>query len=310
MDGDNLRYQYKEYISNFRLWEEVNPYPYVLYKKNLGPYLSIDETCLSQGELYTIVTNKEGHGKQGTLVAMIPGTKSEDVIAALENLPRSLRLKVKEITLDLSPTMRLIVKKSFPRATLVADRFHVQRLMNEAISDLRVDYRWQAIDLENKEIQLAKEEKRKHIPHIFENGDTRRQLLARSRHVVMKHFSKWTNTQAERAEILFRQYPAIEEAYRVSMELTQIYNTTSNKNIGLTRLARWYDKVEKLNLKFFRSVIETMQNNYGIICNYFENRATNASAESFNAKVKAFRSQFRGVRDIPFFIFRLTTLFA
>jgi len=305
-----LRYQYKEYISDFRIWEDSHPYPYILYKKNIGPYLSIDETCLSQGELYTIVTNKEGHGKQGTLVAMIQGTRSEDVISALEKLPRSLRLKVKEITLDLSPTMRLIAKKSFPKATLVADRFHVQRLMNEAISDLRIDYRWQAIDLENSEIELAKEEKRKYIPHVFENGDTRRQLLARSRHVVMKHFCKWTNNQQKRADILFREYPALEEAYRISMELTRIYNTTIDKQIGLTRLARWYDKVEKLNLKFFKSVTETMQNNYGIICNYFDNRSTNASAESFNAKVKAFRAQFRGVRDIPFFIFRLAKLFA
>ncbi len=281
-----------------------------MYKENIGAYLSIDETCLSQGELYTIVTNKDGHGKKGTLVAMVHGTKSEEVIWALLKLPRSLRMKVKEITLDLSPTMRIIAKKAFPKATLVCDRFHVQRLMSEAISDLRVDYRWQAIDLENKEIELAKEEGRKYIPHIFENGDTRKQLLARSRHIIMKHFSKWTHTQSVRAQILFRQYPAIEEAYRISMELTQIYNTTSDKKTGLTRLARWYDKVEKLNLKFFKSVIDTMQNNYGTICNYFENRSTNAAAESFNAKVKAFRAQFRGVRDIPFFIFRLTKLFA
>jgi Transposase and inactivated derivatives len=147
---------------------------------------------------------------------MIHGTKSEDVISALEKLPRSLRLKVKEITLDLSPTMRLIARKSFPRATLVADRFHVQRLMNEAVSDLRVDYRWQAIDLENKEIDLSKEEKRKYIPHVYENGDTRKQLLARSRHIVMKHYSKWTQSQAKRAEILFREYPAIEQAYNGS----------------------------------------------------------------------------------------------
>ena len=305
-----MRYQYKEYISDFRFWEKNHSCPYVLYKNNLGPHLSIDETCLSQGELYTIVTNKEGHGKQGTLVAMIQGTKSEDVISALEKLPRSLRLKVKEITLDLSPTMRLIAKKAFPRAILVADRFHVQRLMNEAVSDLRVDYRWQAIDLENKEIELAKEEKRKYIPYVFDNGDTRKQLLARSRHIVMKHFSKWTHNQQRRAQILFWEYPAIEEAYQISMELTKIYNTTNDKQIGLTRLAKWYNKVETLNVKFFKSVIDTMQNNYGIICNYFDNRSTNAAAESFNAKVKAFRSQFRGVRDIPFFIFRLTKLFA
>ena len=276
----------------------------------MGSYLSIDETCLSQGELYTIVTNKEGHGKQGTLVAMIHGTKAEDVISALSKLPRSKRMKVKEITLDLSPTMRLIAKRSFPKADLVSDRFHVQRLMNEAVNDLRIDYRWQAIDLENDEEKLAKETGRKYIPHVFENGDTRRQLLARSRHIVLKHFTKWTSTQQERAEILFREYPSIEEAYRVSMELTRIYNTTNDRTVGVSRLARWYNKVEKLNLKFFKSVINTMQNNYATIANFFLNRSTNASAESFNAKVKAFRSQFRGVRDIPFFIFRLTKLFA
>ena len=53
-----------------------------------------------------------------------------------------------------------------------------------------------------------------------------------------------------------------------------------------------------------------MKNNYAAIINYFEQRSTNASAESFNAKIKAFRAQFRGVSDIPFFIFRLTKLFA
>jgi transposase len=223
VEGDNLRYQYKEYISDFRYWEKEHPYPYVLHKKNIGTHLSIDETSLSQGELYTIVTNKEGHGRHGTLVAMNQGTKSEEVISALEKLPRSLRLKVKEITLDLSPTMRIIARKSFPKATLVSDRFHVQRLMSEALSDLRIDYRWQAIDLENKETELAKEEKRKDLPHVFENGDTRRQLLARSRHIIMKHYSKWTASQEERAKILFREYPAIEEAYQISMELTLIY---------------------------------------------------------------------------------------
>ncbi|RUA07366.1 MAG: transposase, partial [Fusobacteria bacterium] len=40
------------------------------------------------------------------------------------------------------------------------------------------------------------------------------------------------------------------------------------------------------------------------------NRSTNASAESFNAKIKDFRRQFRGVRDIPFFLFRLCKLYA
>ena len=48
----------------------------------------------------------------------------------------------------------------------------------------------------------------------------------------------------------------------------------------------------------FRTVTET-SNHYDTILNYFINRSTNTAAESFNAKVKAFRSQFRGVTDVP-----------
>ncbi|MGX5858538.1 transposase [Dyadobacter jiangsuensis] len=43
---------------------------------------------------------------------------------------------------------------------------------------------------------------------------------------------------------------------------------------------------------------------------FFNNRSTNASAESFNAKIKAFRSSSRGVRDVRFFLFRLSKLYA
>ncbi|MCM4173643.1 transposase [Arenibacter sp. TNZ] len=54
----------------------------------------------------------------------------------------------------------------------------------------------------------------------------------------------------------------------------------------------------------------TISLNYRSILNYFINRSTNASAESFNAKIKVFRAQFRGVRNTEFFLFRLTQLFA
>lgn len=71
----------------------------------------MDETCLSQGELYTIVTNKDAHGGKGALIGMFKGTKSEDILQYLYLIPRSKRLKVKEITIDLSPTMKLRDKR-------------------------------------------------------------------------------------------------------------------------------------------------------------------------------------------------------
>ena len=43
--------------------------------------------------------------------------------------------------------------------------------------------------------------------------------------------------------------------------------------------------------------------------NYFVNRSTNAAAESLNSKMKGFRSELRGVRDLPFFLYRCTMIF-
>lgn len=278
----------------------------------------MDETALSQGELYTFITNKSAHGKKGTLVAMVKGTNSSDVIRVLMQIKRSCRHKVKEITIDLSPTMLKMAKTVFPHAMIVSDRFHVQQLLNEAVSDLRISHRWEAIEQENNEMSLAKEVGRKYIAHTFENGDTRRQLLARSRYLILKPQNRWTPSQGERAGILFREYPDIEYAYQLSQELRQIYNYRPKRRERmditrgkvLSRLARWYNKVEAMGIKYFNTVIQTMQHNYDTIVNYFEHRSTNASAESFNAKIKAFRSQLRGSRDIPFFMFRLEKLFA
>lgn len=322
VDGKQLSQQYKLHLSNFTSWDQLShASEYVVFPENISHSVSMDEVCLSQGELYTIVTSKSAKGKKGALVAIVKGTKSDFVIEKLKLISTTKLLSVKEITIDLSPTMNLIAESVFPSAEIVSDRFHVQKLMNEAVSDLRVSYRWESIEKENKMIETAKKLGHKYIAPTFKNGDTRRQLLARSRHIVLKHFSKWTPSQKERAEILFREYPFLKKAYDTSMGLVQIYNTTritkdgriNKKNIrgvALLKLTQWYNRVELLNSKYFNSVIRTMQNNYASVCNYFVNRATNAAAESFNAKVKVFRSQLRGVRDIPFFIFRLTKLFA
>ena len=78
---------------------------WLLFPENLGPYLSIDETSLSNGELYTIITNREAHGGKGAIVAIVKGTKADDVIAVVEQIPEEALQGVKEVTLDLSESM-------------------------------------------------------------------------------------------------------------------------------------------------------------------------------------------------------------
>lgn len=110
---------------------------YVLYPENIGEDMSIDETSLSNGQVYTIVTNKAARGRKGVLVAMIRGVASECVIDKLRKISLNKRLKVKTVTSDLSGAMKYTAQKSFPRAQLISDRFHVQQLMSAAIDETR-----------------------------------------------------------------------------------------------------------------------------------------------------------------------------
>lgn len=282
----------------------------MIFPQNVSGHLSIDETCLSHGELYTVVTNKEAHGKKGTIVAIVSGTKSENIIPILQKIPQRLRNKVQEITLDLAGNMGLIAKKCFPNAVQVIDRFHVQQLATEALQEIRIKHRWQAIDDENQAIDQARTKKEAYFPEVLSNSDTIKQLLARSRYLLYKNEHKWTVEQKDRASLLFERYPDIEKAYRLSQELSWIFSSTIDKIYAFTRLAKWADKVEQAGFKSFNTISRTINIHHKKILNYFDNKSTNASAESFNAKIKAFRSQFRGVGDINFFLFRLTKLFA
>lgn len=275
----------------------------------MGTHLSIDEVALSQGELFTIVTNKKAKGKKGCLVAIIAGTKADQVIEHICKIDYKQRSCVQEITLDMANSMKLISKRCFPKAVQVTDRFHVQKLALEALQEIRIKYRWEAFDFENRLILQAKKENRAYIPELLPNGDSVKQLLARSRYVLYKPRDKWTESQKERAQILFELYPDIKTAYRLVQQLRGIYNNHNNKHIAMTKLAHWFRNVEESGFKNFNTLLNTITINYQSILNYFDNRSTNASAESFNAKVKAFRSQFRGVRKVDFFLFRLSNLF-
>ncbi len=276
----------------------------------MGPYLSIDETSLSHGELYTVVTNKEARGKKGTIVAILNGTKSETIIPILQQIPKKLRAQVKEITLDLAGNMGLIAKRCFPNATQVIDRFHVHQLATEALQEIRIKHRWEALEAENEAIERAKIDKRSFEPQLLDNGDTLKQLLARSRYLLYKSERKWSNEQEQRARILFNRYPDIEIAYQLTQKLSWIFNHTKDKIYAFTRLAKWHEKVEQAGFKSFNTLSRTIINHHKTILNYFDNLSTNASAESFNAKIKAFRAQFRGVGNIHFFLFRIAKLYA
>jgi len=82
----------------------------LLFGKNIGKYLSLDETPLFTGELYTVLPNKSPKGQKGAIVAIIKGTKAKDVIKVINKLSISRRIIIKEITVDITGNMNLIWK--------------------------------------------------------------------------------------------------------------------------------------------------------------------------------------------------------
>ena len=112
--GQTLRKQYKEKISDYRNWDQLeHAHDYLLYPENIGENLSLDETCLSNGDVYTILTNKAAKGRKGALVAMVRGVATDAVSGILRRLPHRKRLSVKTVTTDLSSAMMLTVRKVF-----------------------------------------------------------------------------------------------------------------------------------------------------------------------------------------------------
>lgn len=302
--------QYKDHLSVFRDWDQLeHAEEWLLFPDNIGANLSIDEVAISNGELYTIVTNKAAHGKKKALVAIVNGTKAPAITAVLRKISPEKRNAVKETTLDMSSIMDAIVRHSLPGSSLVTDRFHVQQLVSETVQEIRIGLRREALKEENEALRICRAEKRKYIPVIFKNGDTKKQLLARSHHLLFKPESRWTESQKQRSEILFREFPELQKAYELSMMFRNCYETNHSIVEAKESFKKWYDKIEEKQIEPFLAVADSIRLHEATILNYFTNRSTNASAESFNAKLKGFRTLVRGVRDKKFFLFRVAKLF-
>lgn len=178
------------------------------------------------------------------------------------------------------------------------------------MDDLRIDIRHQVRRDEASVLEMCKEHGVEYVPIKSRNGETWPQILVRTKRVLMVSQEKWSETQRQRMEILFENYPQLEQAYNEMQRLRNIFNEKVDHLKGGTLLMQWFTEVEALGREHFNTVVRTFRNNYRTIVNYFRSRATNASAESFNARIKMFRTQLRGVSDPLFFIFRLCKLFA
>jgi transposase len=271
--------------------------------------MAIDEVALSDGDLVTVMINRLSKGNKGKLAAVINGTKIGNITSVLSTLPSGVRNRVKEITMDMAGNMASAMADQFPEASQVVDRFHVVRMVQDALQHLRIIHRWEAIDEENKAIEKGRKHNQPYSTPVFHNGDTRKQLLARSRGLLYKLPSAWSHSQSQRAEILFENYPDLKRAYNHTVKFRKLYDVRDKTEIKMAFMD-WILEGHQCLSKEFNSTIRTIMINLDRILAFFNNRSTNGPAESFNAQLKNLRFFQRGVNDKTMFLFRLEKLYA
>lgn len=340
INGETLEKNYKEHLSGFREWDQLEHADnWVLLEENIGEHLSIDESMHAR-DLFTFLSNKDGHGKKGTLVAAVRGTKASEVVAILMKIPEEKRLAVKEVTMDYSDSMYSIVTQVFPNASIVIDCFHVMKNQCDALDCIRMRFKRKAIAEQNKEKKEFNRKKRerkaararyrkshpkkrgekrgrprkraneKYVPAELSNGDTKVELFTRVKRVLPQSGEKWSESQKNRANMVFEFAPKLKEAYSLVCKLRAVFrNKKLTKETARTKLHEWYKEVSASRIAEMISAMKTLKSKEDEVLNYFVNRATNAAAESLNSKMKGFRSELRGVRDLPFYLFRCCRIF-
>lgn len=166
-------------------------------------------------------------------------------MAVLNRIDEDKRLMVDEITLDLSDSMRRIARSAFPKAIRVIDRFHIQKLACDAVQELRIKHRWDAIQQANDGMEEARINGIVYEPYRYPNGDTRKELLIRS-------LSPCLETSISTAPLFVSE--AVLRRSKIIFSLKSTVFPMSQKNIKCTKKSKnaWYS-VPKIAYKLLKT---------------------------------------------------------
>ena len=297
----------------------------ILKPENIGPNMAIDEKQIGE-EMHTVLSNRNS-GKIALLARTLKAKELELIVTHFEGKG----FEVETITRDLSNSYDWFCRTAFPNAGHIADKFHITKSLLDSCQDVRIRSRQEI--LRDKRIKYEghkqQEKQRKaqcelegkrymkkkfvYTERKTENGETPMELLARSRFLLFKYENQWTESQSERASVLFKLYPEIGQAYKLSCDFRKWYR---KENIGRDTLTinldlnKWFRQVEKADIEEMLNFKSLVERNQGIIKRYFENGYTNAIAENINSRIKRFIMINQGTRDREFFYFRLRNYFS
>lgn len=232
--------------------------------------LGVDETSSKKGHSYVtigvdldvsrVIHATEGKGKQCM----------ESIAQHLENkgVPEH---QIEQLSMDLSPAFIAGAADSFPKAQITFDRFHVVKLLNEAMNKVRMDERKEHAELKNHKYTFLK---------------NKEMLSAKKRKAL---------------EDMITLYPTLGAAYRLKELFNDLW-TMPDESMADSFLKDWCAHVEQANIPAFQKFANTVRGHWSGIIHFVESNITNAILESINSKIQLAKRRARGFRNINNYI--------
>jgi transposase len=243
--------------------------------------IAIDEIAVGRGHRYvTVVLDLDS----GAVVFVGQGKDSKALDPFWKRL-RASHAKIAAVATDMSPAYSLAVREHLPKAVHVFDRFHVVKLVNEQLSELRREMHREATELLHK------------------------QVLKGTRWLLLKNPDNLDDTKHERrrlAEALELNAP-LATAYYLKEDLRQFWEQPTQE-VADWFLTRWCARAESTGIRRMMKLAKTMQIHRHGLLNWYEHPISTGPLEGTNTKIKALQRQSYGFRDHTFFQLKIYSL--
>lgn len=241
-------------------------------------YLSIDEIYLGkEKKFYTLVIDLES----GRIVWVAQGKGTE----ALRKFWRALRLskaRIAAVTMDMSAAYWAAVAENLPDAAVVFDRFHIVKLVNEKLDDLRREMVREATGLMKKTVKGI------------------RYLLLMRRENVQEE-------KLPHLEEALKTNEPLNIGYLLKEALGLLWEQRSFKAMA-DFLKEWCQWAAESGVRQMQKLAKTLMLHAQGILNWWEHRISNGRMEGINNKIKTLLRQTYGLRDERYFTLKLFSL--
>jgi transposase len=244
-------------------------------------HIAIDEIAIAKGHRYlTLVMDLE----TGAVVFVGDGKGAKALLPFWKRL-RGSKAKIEAVAMDMSPAYREAVSTHLPRAKIVFDRFHVMKLFNEKLSDLRRALHREATDVMQKKVLKGT---RWLLLKAAENLDEGRDEKARLKEALALNRS-------------------LAVAYYLKEDLRQFWEQPGKK-FATSFLDGWIKRAEASGIKILQQMGKTLAAHRSGLLAYYDVMITSGPMEGTNNKIKTMKRQAYGFRDQEFFKLKILAI--